>query len=374
MPGPIDSFRYVSYMRSRWRLIAASCGIAVSLAAIFSLVQTREYTATARIVIEPPAGSDLRAAMAVSPIYLESLRTYEEFAMSDSLFQKALGQLDLRPLLGAHPIESLKKRVLKVALVRNTRILEIEATLPDPRKAQALARFLAESTVDLNRSLVTDSDQDLMHGLNQQEADAHAQVDQMDARWAALLQAEPVEDLKASMENSADLRAKLQQEISSFEVEVADAAERVKEGGSQTAQIRDDSANAQARVKELRDQLDTLDRQAAEREKLLAERMSHRDKLEADRKVAQTGLAAIENRVREARGDAGFRGERLKIVDPGIVPERPSSPNVPLNLLAALLAGLVLPVFFLAIQLNFLEQRAMGRRDLFQALAKVRDE
>ena len=149
-------------MRSRWRFIAASCGIAVVLSVVFSLIQTRQYTATARIVIEPPAGSDLRAAMAVSPIYLESLRTYEEFAAGDSLFRKALDQLNLRPLLGARPIESLKKSVLKVNLVRNTRILEIAATLPDARKSQALARFLAESTVELNRSVVADSDRDLL--------------------------------------------------------------------------------------------------------------------------------------------------------------------------------------------------------------------
>ena len=59
---------------------------------------TPQYTATARIVIDPPAGTDLRAAMAVSPIYLESLRTYEQFASSDSLFQKAARAV--RPALG----------------------------------------------------------------------------------------------------------------------------------------------------------------------------------------------------------------------------------------------------------------------------------
>src|SRR5579871_5206851 len=120
MAGPIDAFLYVNYMRSRWRLIAASCAIALVLAATFTVVQTRQYTAVARIVIEPPAGSDLRAAMAISPIYLESLRTYEEFAASDSLFQKAIAQLDLRSVVGNRPIESIKKSVMKVDMVRNT--------------------------------------------------------------------------------------------------------------------------------------------------------------------------------------------------------------------------------------------------------------
>ena len=110
---------------------------------------TPQYTATARLVIDPPAGADLRAAMAVSPIYLESLKTYEHFAASDSLFQKAAQQFGL----AGGPSKSLKRRVLQVQLVRNTRILEISVTLPDAKKAQALATFLAEATVETNRAV-----------------------------------------------------------------------------------------------------------------------------------------------------------------------------------------------------------------------------
>ena len=43
------------------------------LRAVISLLMPREYTATARVVIEPPAGTDSRAAITVSPVYLESL-------------------------------------------------------------------------------------------------------------------------------------------------------------------------------------------------------------------------------------------------------------------------------------------------------------
>lgn len=48
-----DAFRYINYIRMRWRLIAASCAIAVLLALAASLAAPRQYTATARIVIEP---------------------------------------------------------------------------------------------------------------------------------------------------------------------------------------------------------------------------------------------------------------------------------------------------------------------------------
>src|SRR5687767_12398948 len=100
MPETTDVFRYIRYLRLRWRWIASSCAMAAGIALAVSLAMPRQYTATARIVVEPPAGSDLRSAMAVSPIYLESLKTYEHFAASESLFRKAIDQFDLRATLG----------------------------------------------------------------------------------------------------------------------------------------------------------------------------------------------------------------------------------------------------------------------------------
>jgi uncharacterized protein involved in exopolysaccharide biosynthesis len=361
---PIDGFRYISYITSRWRWIALSCVIAVTLACVVSLLMPREYTATARIVIEPPAGTDVRAATtAVSPIYLESLKTYESFADGDTLFQKAIAQADLRALLGARSIESIKKRVLKVGIVRNTRILEISATLPDPRKAQALAQFIAESTASENRSLTNEGDQDLIHGLEAEESQARAKLEQVDANWARTLEAEPVEDLQAAITNASELRAKLQEQASGAQLQLADAADREKQASaSELTQIRADQSEALSRAAEIRKQMDALDRQEAEREKLLAARTTHRDRLDSERKAQQAALSAIQGRLSQARGDAGSRGERLRIVDPGIVPERPSSPNTSLNIAAALLLGFTLPAFYFAVEINFQELRVRARR------------
>src|SRR5215831_4005364 len=197
-----DAFRYIGYMRSRWRWIAASCVTAVAVSFAASMAMTREYTATARIVIEPPAGTDLRAAVAVSPIYLESLKTYEQFAGGDSLFQKAIEKFRLRSSLGERPIESLKKRVLKVTLVRNTRILEISATLPDPRQAQALAQFVAESTIELSRSLTGEGDRDLLQGMERQEREFRDRLRENEAAWNEVLAHEPVTTLQTENENA----------------------------------------------------------------------------------------------------------------------------------------------------------------------------
>ena len=103
-------------------------------------------------------------------------------------------------------------------------------------------------------------------------------------------------------------------------------------------------------------------------------RLADRERIEAERKAVQTQLTAVETQLREARGGASYRGERLKVIDPGIMPERPSSPNVPLNVAAAFLLGLVLPILWLTTQMAYQDQRAAGRRSGFTTFAKARDE
>jgi uncharacterized protein involved in exopolysaccharide biosynthesis len=355
MPEPFEPYRYIGKIWPRWRLIAASVAAAGLLSLGMSLLMTRQYTATARIVIDPPAGTDLRSAMAVSPIYLESLRTYEQFASSDSLFLKAVEHFGLR---GSGKVESLKKRVLKVGLVRNTRILEISAILPDPKKSQQLASYLADETVAMNRSLVTEADQDLIHSTEQLEAETKARLDRIEAEWARLLAAEPTEALQAASENGAALYAKIEQDALGIELEIADNAQREKQATPDALpQIRNDAVNARLREAGLRRQLDALKRQAAEREKLLSTRMAHRDRLDAERKTALAALAGIENRLRETRSDAGYRGERLKVIDPGVIPESPSSPNVPLNVAAGLLLGFAIPLIYLTLSMGAHDRR-----------------
>ena len=369
MKESFDSFRYISYLRPRWRQIAASAGIAMVLACGISLAMPARYTATARIVIQPPAGADVRTATEVSPIYLESLKTYEQFAESDSLFQAAVRRFQL----SGGPIETLKRRVLRVEIVRNTRILEIAATLADARKAQALARFLAEATVELSRSSSLEGDQELLAGLEQQERDIRADLQKTEAGWSAAISREPTAGLEAAIEDGNAQISALEQQIQSQEVEIAGLEERMKAGDA-GGEMGQEVSDARARTMELRRQLADLNAQMAAREKVLGTRQAHHDQLEADRKAGQVALASIEGRLREARSERGSRGERLQVIDPGIVPERPSSPNLPLNVAVALLAGLALPILFFTLQLSFQEQRVSWEPGVYRTAVRARDE
>src|SRR5436309_645305 len=70
-------------------------------------------------------------------------------------------------------------------------------------------------------------------------------------------------------------------------------------------------------------------------------------------KPSALALETAEIRLEEAHSAAGYRGERLKVIDPGVVPERPSRPNVSLNVFAALLFALVASLLYLAFDFHY---------------------
>lgn len=271
MPDSFDPYQYVAHLRARWRWVAVASGSALAVALAASLLLPKKYAATVTLVIEPPAGSDPRASTsAVSPIYLESLRTYEHFASSDQLFAQAVERFQLRQAYPGRPIERLKQAVLQVSIPRNTKVLEISATLPDPRKAHSLALYIAQETIQLNRRTNRAGDDELI-------VEARQRVEQ--------------------------------------------AVARTKAG---------ETARARAAAGASRFELDSLDSEV---------------------QSAWVAQEEQERRLRELEATAGYRGERLTLLDPGVVPERPTSPNLPLNLVAAL--ALALSVSWLYLTLEF---------------------
>jgi len=329
----------------RWRVVALGCAVAVALTLVGSLALPKKYTAISRIVIEPPAGGDTRASTAVSPIYLESLRSYELFASSDNLFLQAVQRFGLRR--GSEPIDKLKKDVLRAEMPRNTKILEIRATLRDPKIAHALALYIAEETVKLNRAVSREADQELTGEAEKQVSEAHSRMEKIDKAWTRSIAEGPVEQLKADLQSDETLKASLQRGLAEYEV-LGDT----------------DRANGYRR------QIESLQSKMTAARKLLADRSATLDQLLAERTTARAMLSAAETRLQEARSALGYRGERLRIIDPGIVPERPSSPNIPLNITIALLAAMILSALYITLDLSYAAQRAAATRRSFRVAGR----
>jgi uncharacterized protein involved in exopolysaccharide biosynthesis len=349
----LDVFPFARFALSRWRVLAISCGLCVSLTAGVSFLLPKKYTATVSMLIEPPAGNDPRGTTAVSPVYLESLKTYEHFANSDSLFEQALRDLNLRALYAGVPIENLKGKILEVTKPRETKILQVSATLADPTKAQELARYIAAKTVAMNRSLEAASLRDSIN-------EGHVVIENALVRQQKALSArnehlskEPIAGVEAELTGAVETRSRVDRDLMEVGEQLADTEARLKQGGSSDSAI-DDPQRMRYSVAAYRAELEVLRRQrenlahTIEADSTLIERRKHeRDILDRELQTAQSQYEAANTRNNDILASMAFRGERIEILDPGVIPERPSSPKIALNVALALIGSLAMSFLYL---------------------------
>jgi uncharacterized protein involved in exopolysaccharide biosynthesis len=364
----VDLFQFAAYLRRRWLVVAISIVIACALALIGSLVQGKRYTATASILIEAPAGNDPRGATAVSAIYLESLKTYEHFANSNTLFAQALNHLKLRDAHPAQSLEGLKKRVLRVSKLRDTKILQISATLDNPAKAQELAQYIARETVDLNRSLERDSEHDVTEQASKTLAEATARLQTAEAARDAFAAANPIESLEGELRNANDLLARVTRELSDTREDLAQyvaqsqAASEAVPAGADADWPKRQIAGIKARILSAEKEQAELAKSIAQKSRILEERKHRREVLDIERQAARGQYEAANTRKNEILSSGSFRGERLAVIDAGTVPERPSSPNIPLNVAVALLLSFMASMLYLSFAFGLSRLRQL--RDL----------
>ncbi|HUJ50372.1 MAG TPA: Wzz/FepE/Etk N-terminal domain-containing protein [Bryobacteraceae bacterium] len=351
MYDSFDAFEYIDYVRTRWRAVAVACAAALLISLSVSLLLPKRYTATASVVIEPPGGADVRSGTAVSAVYLESLKTYESFASSDSLFARAAEQYHLQDATHPGPIEGLKRRVLKVYKPRDTKILEVSVTLADPKVAQKVAQFLADETVAMNRRENQASDNAFVEQAQQQLIEAGQRLENDQKKWADLAANEPVGSLQSEIDAAIDFEAKLRQQLVDAQ---ADAAEYQQSSG----QFAHEQLQAvQSRAALMEKQIEDLGREVQQKNSILARRGAERDALQAELNVARSVYESDTSRVRELRAAAGSHTEQLRVIDPGIVPQQPSSPNISLNVIAALMVALVASLVYLSASFAYRRRR-----------------
>lgn len=363
MKDAFDAVDFVLYVRRRWRVIAICCASALLLTGAAGEILQPRYTASATLLIQPPASSDPRAALAVSPVYLESLKTYETLATSDTLFARALTELNLRGKYPNSSVESLKRRVLTVSKPAATRILQIDATLNDPLAAKRLAQFIAEQTVALNRSLDQHSADDAIREATRNLVAAETRL--VDAARASTAGTGPqtVEALSSDLKSTSDLKYQVQWDLARSRTELADLISQHNSfpAGDEKAEWNArETAATSARIQALEGEERKLMATVTEKATLLEHARPGRDLLDAEQRLARADLETARTKLTELRASGAFRGERLEVLDPGIVPERPSYPNVPLILLVSLLVSVAASIGYLAIAFGY--SRALSHR------------
>ena len=353
-----DAVDYLFYIRRRWRVMAVACAVAGTVAFSASLLMPKRYTTTASILIEAPAGTDPRSFTAISPVYLESLKTYERVALSDSLFQRAMEHFKISGRTGAQSVENMKRRVLDVTKVRDTRILEISVTLENPKEAQAMAEFLATETVKLSSTAAREAGGDLRDEARRQLEEALVKLDRARDVWTKRVTDDPVETLREEINSLVELDQRFRRNIAEAQAAAAEYEVRAKAGGSGDNAKRDaefmqqESASHLARAQELEKQVQQVRSSIRERDLLLGKRTAARDLAESQLKLAQNSFDAATKLFENVESSIGFAGDRLKVIDPGIVPQNPSQPKKALNAMLAVSVAFLGSLAYLTLAYN----------------------
>jgi capsular polysaccharide biosynthesis protein len=377
MRNASEGLEFAGYLWRRRALVAITCATALAVAGAVSLLLPVRYTATASVLIEPPGGNDPRAATAVSTVYLESLKTFERFASSDTLFEHALQDLHLRQRYPGISTEALKRRILEVSKPANTTIIDISATVNDPKDAQALAQFIAERTVALNVSLNQQSDADLSREPQHLFDAAKARREAAERAKDQFTKATPVEALDKEVLVAAELRSEVGKDLARARAELANylgqqqAPQPTGAGEPQTGWTQFEIVATRAKIQDLEGQDRQLLQFLSIKSSVLEDLRRRRDSLDAELKAARADEEAENTKLSDTKSSSAARGVRLKVLDPGIVPQRPSFPNPTLNMAAAFAFALVMSIAYLAIRFAYDRTREMHHQRAFSTHSDV---
>ncbi len=339
MEQPFDAFAYLVYLRSRWRFFTAACGAAALFTLAVSLAMTKRYTATVTLLIEPPEAAGPALASAE---YLESLKIYEAFASGDAEFSRAAERFRLREAEPGASLATLKKRVLEVEKLRDTRLLEIRATLADPKQALEFAQYVAAEAVQLASQVANELAKRSLDDAEHNLAKANADFDRARAAMKTFTGEGAIEGLEVETGVLADLVTAVERK----KIEAV-AQEAAAEAGS-GEKPRPDAPMRAART--VLDQQETAVRSELERKKAeLGRLMSQRGALQTALDAAITNYESAEKRLDASRDSVRAQQGWLSILDAGAVPDRPSSPKPARNVVVALLlAGMASFVYLSA--------------------------
>ncbi len=164
---------------------------------------------------------------------------------------------------------------------------------------------------------------------------------------------------------SADLKSDVERDLARARAELADYQARQdapqlaanKENQNQPGWTQMEIVATRARIKELENQDRQLLQFLGEKEIVVENLIRTRQQLDDELSSARAGAEAATAKLSDVRASAAFRGVRLKVLDPGIVPQRASFPNVPLNLVVAFVISLLGCVGFAAAQFAYERMR-----------------
>jgi polysaccharide biosynthesis transport protein len=431
MPSDVQPFsfwRQWLILRRRLRLIVFgtfACGLA---ACVFSLLQSKIFEATTYLLVSESKLADLTSRNAAY-VYYDLLRSYETFINNDYLIQKTVEHFQLQqPPYELTPDRFKRRRILQVELSKNTRLLEVSVEFPEPQLAAGIANYFASNAVAFNEEMNTRDAQRTREVLKQQLDQALQGLEKSRQMLLEFSKTSGLEELRESVWNLLEEKSQAETQLAQLNTDLSRVSARRRGLGEElqkqapkielkrsvaedpilkeslsagnleksavppTAFVKEESVNpVYQQVQSLLVETDvellglkaaaqTVEKAAeARRQKLAvllrekALKESTQDRLTQEYKLASDSYETLSKQYQDAWMNVSARSTDLKVIAPAVVPERPVSPRLWLNIVIASALGLVL-FSLLALWLHQLEfSKAQMRLDLDSGEERIKE-
>ena len=247
--------------------------------------------------------------------------------------------------------------MLEVRKPKETKLLQIAVTLHDPQMAHRVSEFIAQRTVELSTRVAGDADLVTVEKARTRSEAARDNLSRLERESSALASNGQRTALEAELLALSKVRGELVSDLNGTSARIAELA------AVQTAATAKDDIGLELRAQKARrgsleESRDRLDREIDTKSAALSSAEAAKVALEGRLQTARHDFDTASKRLLDAEGAAGTRGEQLRIVDPGIVPQRPSWPNLPLNSATALVLGSVAALVYLGMRFGLESHRA----------------
>jgi chain length determinant protein EpsF len=346
--------QFLSVLRARWWVVLLVLGLTVATTVVVSLLLPRQYTATATIVVDfkpDPVSAVVFGGMA-SPAFMATqvdivrservaLRVVRNLRLAESPEVRAQWQ---EATDGEGTIEQwligLFQKQMEVVPSRESSVIGISYTAPDPRFAASLANAFAAAYIQTVLELRTDPARQYSTFFDTRAKEARDALEKAQNAVSAFQKARGIiaTDERLDIENQrlnelssqlVTLQAIASESISRERMAQGAQADRIQEvlNNPLINQLKADVTRNEARLQELSTRLGESHPQVVESRATLAEL---RSKLDAEtRKVTSgVGVTSTINRQREAQVRNELEAQRAKVLrmkavrDEGLVLQR----------------------------------------------------
>lgn len=320
-------------LKNIWGIIAATL-IVMILTGVGSLFLQKRYKASATLLInESKMGIDGVISNYFNPRFYY---TFEGLVKNKDLVRRAIKKFNLDKKPYELTVEAVLENV-QVALVRNTRLINLTVEFPDPVLAADIANFIAQEAVAQNTEI---NNTDASRAREFMAAQVNAVAESMKANEKNLReykQQAKIKELETDVEtllyNKADLSLRRSDAlIKKAELEAAGKTSgTVASSGGAATSIQELDALVASLDKMIADVEKSLD----EKQKLLAEREIRIEALLALFDADQTSYGRINTRLGENSTRVSEKFQEIRVIDPAIPPYFPEWPRKKLMVIIA---------------------------------------